>query len=146
MAERSTVRDWSLRDIVEGAAASFERRIEARDIDAFAQLSGDVSPLHVDAEYARAQGFHDRVAHGALLAGLASRLIGTELPGRRALLLNLRLDFPAPTFSGDVLEVAGTVSAVHASQQVIQVRIEIRCGVEVRARGSAMVRVREDGV
>ena len=138
-----TVRDWSLHEIAEGTTAHFERSIEERDIDAFARLSGDVSPLHVDAGYAREAGFRDRVVHGALLAALASRLIGTELPGRRALLLSLRLDFPAPTFVGDVLDVTGTVSAVHEPQQAIQVRLVIRCGEEVRARGSALVRLRD---
>jgi 3-hydroxybutyryl-CoA dehydratase len=137
------VRDLTLIELVEGAHASFQHGITVADVDTFAQLSGDISPIHMDAAYARAHGYPKRVVHGALLAAFASRLIGTELPGRRALLLSLRLDYPAPTFVDDVVQVSATVTSVHPAQQSVRMRLLITCGAEVRAQGSALVRVQD---
>jgi acyl dehydratase len=141
---RAKPADWTLDALIEGATARFERRLTAEDVDAFAELSGDDNPLHMDPAFARSRGFRDRVVHGAFLAALASRLIGTLLPGRHALLLSLRLEFPAPTFPGDLVEVDGTVTTIHASQRTVALRLTIQCGAEVRARGTALVLVQPD--
>jgi 3-hydroxybutyryl-CoA dehydratase len=141
---RGTPADWTLDALVEGTTVGFEQRLTAEDIDAFAELSGDDNPLHMDPAFARSHGFRDRVVHGALLAALASRLIGTLLPGRHALLLSLRLEFPAPTFPGDLVAVGGTVSTIHLSQRTVALRLTMQCGAEVRARGTALVLVQPE--
>ena len=133
---------WTLEQLTSGVAAEFERRIVDADLDAFAELSGDHSPLHVDRSFALRRGYRDRVVHGAFLASLVSRLVGTQLPGRNALLLRIRLEFPAPTFPGDAVVVRGVVSGVHAALEAVAMRIEVRCGGELRASGDALVRVR----
>ena len=78
---------FDLEDLAVGQHAEFETVIADGDIDRFATLSGDKSPLHVDKVFARTRGYADRVAHGAYLVALASRLVGMYLPGRNALLL-----------------------------------------------------------
>jgi 3-hydroxybutyryl-CoA dehydratase len=55
-------------DIQEGQVCEIERELTGADIDAFAKASGDHNPLHMDREFAREQGFADRIAHGMLLA------------------------------------------------------------------------------
>ena len=50
------------------------RTISEADIMAFAGLSGDWNPIHVDAEYARTAMFGERVAHGLLGLSIASGL------------------------------------------------------------------------
>ncbi len=124
-----------------GDSAYFERRIDALDIDAFAKLSGDQNSLHMDGGAARARGYRDRVVHGALLAALVSRLIGMHLPGERGLMLSLRLDFAAPSHPGDTLRVTGTVSGIHPAERAAVIRVSVTCADQLRARGSAMVRV-----
>ena len=133
--------DWTLEQLEAGIEAGFEHTVSEAEIDTFASLSGDRNPLHCDAAYARASGFRDRVAHGALLGALVSRLIGMELPGRRSLLLGQRLDFVAPTYPGDTLRVRGWVDSVHQEQRTVALRLSITCGAEIRVRGSALVRV-----
>ena len=59
--------------------------VTAEDVDAFARLSGDVNPLHMEAEFARRHGFRGRVVHGVLLSAYLSRVLGTRLPGPGAL-------------------------------------------------------------
>jgi 3-hydroxybutyryl-CoA dehydratase len=133
--------DWTLDQLSPGMEAGFEQTVTVAEVDAFATLSGDRNPLHCDAAYARASGFPDRVVHGAFLDALISRLIGTELPGRRSLLLGQRLDFVAPTYPGDVLRVRGRVDSVHLEQRTVAIRLSITCRGETRLRGSALVRV-----
>lgn len=125
-----------------GMEARFERRLDAAEVDEFARLSGDHNPLHTDADFARRAGFRDRVVHGALLVAMVSSLVGMELPGAQSLLLSLKLDFTAPTFPDEKVEVVGKIESLHPDQQVIAMRLRITCGAETRARGSALVQVK----
>ena len=134
-------REWTLQQLTVGTEARFEHRIESSDVDEFARLSGDWNPLHTDRQFAQRAGFRDRVVHGAMLMALASRLVGMELPGRQGLLLSLKLDFVAPSFPEDIVEVLGRVQSIHPEQRVVVLRLMISSGGELRARGSAMVRV-----
>jgi 3-hydroxybutyryl-CoA dehydratase len=134
-------REWTLEQLKVGTKACFEHCISDSDVDEFARLSGDYNPLHADQQFAKSTGFRDRVVHGAMLVALASRFVGMELPGRRSLLLSLKLDFVAPTFPGDIVEVLGRVESIHPQPRVVVLRLMISCGGELRARGSAMVRV-----
>lgn len=93
-------------------------------IDRFAALSGDFNPLHIDDEAARALGFNQRVAHGALAVAFLSTLVGTKLPGPGALWSNLRLEWLKPVFPGDSVRIEGTVTAVSESARSISVHVE----------------------
>jgi 3-hydroxybutyryl-CoA dehydratase len=118
-----------------------ERRINDKDIDEFARLSGDQNPLHISTEFAQQEGFKNRVVHGALLAALVSRVVGMEIPAKQILLLSLKLDFPAPTFPNDTVVVVGQVENLHHEERAVLLRLRITCGQETRARGSALVRI-----
>lgn len=124
-------------DINVGDSVSFEHRIEASDIDAFARLTGDVSPLHMDADFARSRGFRDRVAHGVLLGGYVSRLFGVHLPGRDCLLQSINLKWLQPVCAGDRLRFTATVGQISAPAKAMLAEVVIEnteTGVTV-ARG-----------
>ena len=70
-------------DVKVGEGAS----ITEAHIVAFAGLTGDMNPLHVDAEYAAKSMFGERIAHGMLVAGLISAVLGTQLPGPNSIYL-----------------------------------------------------------
>ncbi len=93
-----------------GWTASLERTVTAADIDAFAALSGDVNPVHLDAAYAGTTRFGGRIAHGMLSASIMSALLGTRLPGPPAVYVSQSLRFLAPVRIGDrlIAEVAVT--------------------------------------
>lgn len=116
---------WLLGDLVEGQTFSYDRMICLEDVDAFAKLTGDVSPLHIDENFARSRGFKARVVHGVLLAGMVSRLIGVHLPGRNALLARLDLKFWTPIYAGDTIRVCGTISQISVAANAIIVQINI---------------------
>lgn len=83
-------------DLNVGMKTQFEVDVDEKSIQLFAESSGDYNPLHVDAAYAETTRFENRIAHGAFQVGLASRMAGMHLPGRRALLTNFQASFPTP--------------------------------------------------
>lgn len=48
------------------------RTVTEADVVTFAGLSGDFNPLHTDAEFARSTPFGERIAHGMLVAAMAT--------------------------------------------------------------------------
>jgi acyl dehydratase len=105
-----TKRAYRFDELEEGQQCELRRRLSAGEIDAFAQVSGDHNPLHVDAAFARAAGFPDRIAHGMLLASWLSAAIAEELPGRGTVYLRQSLEFRQAALPGDELLLRLTVS------------------------------------
>ncbi len=93
-----------------GDSLSFDREITCDMVTAFADLSGDYNPVHMDEGYCRKHGLGSRVAHGMLVLSLVSTLIGMYLPGRGALWLSQKFDFIAPVRIGDKLIVTGMIT------------------------------------
>lgn len=116
--------DYAIEQLRPGLSASFQVTLTREMVDAFVALSGDDNPLHVDAEYARACGYRDRVVHGLLTSSFCSRLAGMYIPGRRCLLRGVDLEFTRPVYEGDQLTVHGEIS--HISETVRHVDLKIR--------------------
>lgn len=83
------------------------RRISRRDIRAFAGLSGDHNPLHIDSLYARRGPFKGPIAHGLLGLAVASGLLDRLGIVRETVLAFVGMDwrFVRPIRSGDTLRV-----------------------------------------
>jgi len=129
---------WS--DIHLGLKHEFEARFSAADADAFAAVSGDVNPLHVDEAYAVEAGFPGPVLFGMLTSSLYSRLVGVYLPGKYALLQGIDLDFSSPVHAGDVLHVAGEVVFMNEAYERFEIKATIR-KADRKLVSKAMIRV-----
>jgi acyl dehydratase len=81
-----------------------ERVLTQADFDAFAELSGDDNPIHVDEQFSAKTRFGRTVSHGMLLATILRGLLDQLVPGSRQ--VAQKLMFPAPTFAGDALRFA----------------------------------------
>ncbi len=92
-----------------GDSAEIKRILKPEDISLFAATSGDVNPLHLDADYAQDSRFHEIIAHGMWGGALISAVLGTELPGPGAIYLNQSLSFRRPVGLGDEITVRVTV-------------------------------------
>lgn len=91
------------------------RTIEASDISAFAGLTGDFYPLHVDEEYAKSTPFGGRLAHGPLTFSIAIGLIsmmGYYGMAIKAMLECKQLRALRPVRPGDTIRVKATVMDV----------------------------------
>lgn len=106
-----------------GDQVSLRRRIRASDVDAFAELSGDDNPLHLDESFAKRAHFQRRVAHGMLSAAYVSALVGTKLPGPGALWTQQSFEFLAPVFVGDEIEFGLEVRHKSSSTRTLVVEV-----------------------
>lgn len=79
-----------------GQHAEVTRTFSAADVAAFAAISGDDNPVHLDADYAAATRFGQRIVHGILVTSLFSRIFGAVLPGHGAIYLAQSVMFKAP--------------------------------------------------
>ena len=102
-----------------GSTAEYVREVSEADVLAFAQLSGDHNPLHVDADYARTTNYGACIVHGAFQVSLASALLGMQLPGKRVVLTSVRSRFPAPLFHPCRVQVRGELVAWFAEVKAV---------------------------
>lgn len=112
-------------DNIKDAVAEFTKAITSEDMELFYKLTGDDSPIHRDADYARARGHKDKVCYGMLTAGLLSTLAGVYLPGEHCLLHSVETKFAKPVYAGDTLTVRGRVSEVNETYGEITVKAAI---------------------
>lgn len=109
-----------------GLSARFERLITEDDVYAFARISGDANPLHIDPEYAGRTHFAGCIVHGAFQVGLASALIGMHLPGRNVLLGAINAKFPAPLHYPCRVSVAGEVTSWNPESRAGGLKVTVR--------------------
>jgi len=91
---------------------SAERVVSDSDVDAFAALTGDTHPQHIDAQWAAASPFGERIAHGMLVLSLAVGLV--PLDPQRVLALRRVSDvvFKRPVRLQETIFVAGELTAL----------------------------------
>ncbi|MBV9925175.1 MAG: MaoC family dehydratase [Acidobacteria bacterium] len=106
-------------DFKVGDSAEMRKTISEEDVRAFAELTGDHNPVHLDEEYAAGTRFGRRIAHGMLGASLVSAVLANELPGRGTVYLSQTLKFTAPVFLGDTVTARVTVRHVREDKPVV---------------------------
>jgi 3-hydroxybutyryl-CoA dehydratase len=93
-------------DLRLGMEATQSRVISEADILAFAAVTGDDNPIHLDPAYAATTPFKRPISQGMLTATFISAILGTRLPGPGAIYVSQTLHFKAPVYIGDRVETA----------------------------------------
>ena len=107
-----------------GDVFDFTKTITAEDVEAFAKLSGDRNPLHMDDKFAARTHFQRRVVHGMLVANYVSTLIGMRCPGPGALWSQQGFRWLAPVFIGDKISL--TMKVTHKSEGARSLTLEVK--------------------
>jgi 3-hydroxybutyryl-CoA dehydratase len=102
-----------------GQTAEYSKLIEARDIQLFAAVSGDVNPVHLDPVFAATTPFGECIAHGMLSGAIISAAIAMELPGPGTIYLGQSLRFSLPVKAGDTLTVKLEVTDKKDKRRVV---------------------------
>ncbi len=102
-----------------GESASRTMTITDETIRAFAELTGDRNPVHLDEAYAAGTRFGRRIAHGMIAAGLISAALANDLPGPGTVYLGQTLQFKAPVYPGDTITVTVEVKSVRADKPIV---------------------------
>jgi 3-hydroxybutyryl-CoA dehydratase len=125
-----------------GDSAEITKTIEQRDIQAFADVTGDHNPVHVNESFAQTTRFGRRIAHGMLTASLISSVLANKLPGEGSIYLTQTLRFVAPVFPGDEVTARVTVKGIREAKGIVT--LETICTNqrdETVIRGEAVVLV-----
>jgi 3-hydroxybutyryl-CoA dehydratase len=101
----SQLSNYTYDEITIGQKASYSKEIQEKDIQLFAAVSGDVNPVHLDAEFAAGTPFKERIAHGMLTGAIISAALALELPGPGTFYLGQTLRFRLPVKIGDTVTV-----------------------------------------
>ena len=128
-------------DLSVGQEASLSNTVSEGNIVAFAEISGDRNPVHLDADYAATTMFKERIAHGMLSAAYISAVFGMKLPGPGAIYISQTLKFKAPVKIGDT--VVTTVKVAELVPEKRRARFECVCTVNDKpvVEGEAMMMV-----
>ncbi|WP_287146578.1 MaoC family dehydratase [Aeromonas sp.] len=108
-----------------GQKASLTKRFGAAEVGAFAGLSEDFNPLHLDSAFAATTPFERPIVHGMLLASLFSGLLGQQLPGKGTVYLGQSLSFKQPVFVGDEVTAEVEIIALRADKPIITLATRI---------------------
>ena len=101
-----------------GDQATRRKTFSDEDVRAFAQISGDTNPIHLDDHYAAQTRFGRRLVHGMLTASLLSATLANDLPGEGTIYMSQSLQFKAPVFIGDTITATVEVTAFRAERGI----------------------------
>jgi 3-hydroxybutyryl-CoA dehydratase len=132
---------YKFEDLEVGMTHQTEHVITEKDIELFAEVSGDRNPLHMDEEFAKQTAFGQRIAHGALTASYISGILGNDLPGPGSIFVGLNMRFRRPVLIGSLVIVK--VEVTEMRERGNRVTLKVSCNVDGKAAisGEAMVMV-----
>ena len=135
------IRSLCFDDLQIGMSETLSHEVAAADVAGFAQLTGDRNPIHLSEEYAAKSQFQRRIAHGIYTASLISAVLGTRLPGPGVIYISQALNFRAPVFIGDRVDVRVEIAELVPERR----RARLACVCTVRGEtvleGDAWVKV-----
>ena len=129
-------------DLQIGDKFSASKQITDSVVRAFAELSGDYNPIHLDEEFAKTTRFGKRIAHGMISGALISAVLGYEFKERKIVYLSQTLKFTAPVFLDDTVTATATVANIREDKPVVT--LETICtnqNGETVVKGEAVVMI-----
>ena len=130
-----------LEDLSVGQSAELTRTVSDDDLIAFAAVTGDDNPVHLDEAFAKTTSFGGRIAHGMLSAGYISAVIGTRLPGSGAIYLEQTLRFRRPVRIGDEVTARAEITAIDHDRARVTLATVCRVAGKAVVEGEATIMV-----
>jgi acyl dehydratase len=108
-----------------GQKAQRSKTVTARDVELYAEITGDRNPLHFDAAFAAGTRFGRLVAQGGITSGMLNALVAMDLPGPGTVFMSQSLKYLAPTYLGDTLTAEVEVLSLKPDKPVCQLKATI---------------------
>lgn len=105
-----------------GDMASFQKTITETDVYLYAGITGDNNPAHINEVVAAESRFKGRIAHGMLVSGLISAVLGVQLPGPGTIYLGQELKFTAPVKFGDTIKAEVEVIEKRDEKNILKLK------------------------
>ncbi|MGK0498799.1 MAG: acyl dehydratase [Oceanicoccus sp.] len=117
----SNLTNFTYDEISIGQTASYSKTLSEDDLVLFAAVSGDVNPVHLDADFAATTMFKERIGHGAWTGSVISAALALELPGPGTIYIGQTLSFRAPVKVGDCITIELEVTAKNDSKNFVTI-------------------------
>ena len=125
-----------------GDSFSKERVVTDELVRAFAVVSGDYNPIHLDEEFAKTTRFGRRIAHGMLTGAFISAVLGYEFAEKKIVYLSQTLKFTAPVYIGDTVTTTATITNIREDKNIVTMdTICTNQNGEVVVKGESVVMV-----
>lgn len=108
-------------------------------IRAFADVSTDHNPVHVDEAFAKASPFKGRIAHGMLLGAYISATLASDLPGRGSIYVSQTLNFKRAVRPGDEATVIVTIHDINEKSGHVTLSTLVKVRGKTMLDGTAVV-------
>jgi 3-hydroxybutyryl-CoA dehydratase len=99
-------------DYVVGQTCTYHQLVDDKLVHGYADLTGDHNKIHVDDVFAKKTKFGQRIAHGGIMFGMISKVLGGEMPGLGTVYLDQSVEFLAPVFINDTVTLVLTITAL----------------------------------
>jgi acyl dehydratase len=129
-------------DLKIGDQFSTRKQITDSVVRAFAELSGDFNPIHLDEEFAKTTRFGKRIAHGMISGALISGVLGYKLEDFSGVYLSQTLKFVAPVFLDDTVTATATVTNIREDKPIVTLKtVCTNQNGETVVEGEAVVKI-----
>jgi acyl dehydratase len=95
-----------------GDSYLYHQLVDDKLVRGYADLTGDHNKIHVDEAFAKTTIFGQRIAHGGILFGMISKVLGDDMPGIGTIYLSQLINFHAPVFINDTVSLVVTISTL----------------------------------
>ena len=111
-----------------GQKAQRSRKVTARDIELFTEISGDRNPIHYDEKIAKASRFGGIVVQGGITSAILNAVVAEDLPGPGTVFLNVNWNFKAPVKPGDTITGEVEVKKVREDKPITELDTRVVTG------------------
>ncbi len=125
-----------------GQTASLKKTFIYDEVKAFAELSLDKNPIHLNEAYAEQTIFGRRIVHGFLVGSLISAVFGTVLPGEGAIYLHQEMNFRKPVYHGEEITATVTLTNIRKEKSILYFDTKCENGRgEIVIDGNAVLKI-----
>jgi len=123
-----------------GQTATIEKTLDKQTVEAFASVSEDYNPIHLDEDFAKTTQFERPIVHGMLASSLISGLLASKVPGAGSIYLGQSLKFLRPIFVGETVTAKVEVISVREDKPIAVISTQVlNANGEVAVDGEATV-------
>jgi len=128
-----------LEDLHVGESHTRDFHIDVETIEAFARVSGDYNPIHMDEDFAKGTAFKGRIAHGMLMAAYISASLSSYLPGVGAIYVSQTLKFKRAIRPGDDVTVHLDILDINEKTAHVTLATNVKCRNKVMVEGQCVI-------
>tara|TARA_S200000501_G_C20570925_1_gene632885 strand:+ start:336 stop:716 length:381 start_codon:yes stop_codon:yes gene_type:complete len=104
------------------------KKITKKDINVFADISGDRNPVHLKEEFADDTVFGNKIVHGIWTTSPTSDVIGEKFPGHGIIYLQQTSKFFRPIFPNQVVKTTLLVTSIDYKKRNVCIECESSVG------------------